>query len=304
MQIKPVNPDLLPKWLTDTYGQATYLMPVDLDWDGGIDLYPDPNAKLPENFNRAVRQLEVDKLATDHSLHHGMGSLSLGTFPISGDLLPAPYSRAFCAGVILKPPGTDKHRLPAQLAHFSPFIQPCIDAQFASSPYAEDKILAINFRVLPLQAGQAQIGDGWHTHKPRTKANGFERRAAFFGLDQSTIDILNTSSSEMLVSEAYISSACPTFIQTSPSKDAFEVTGKETAFEIVPRDKTPSFEHRQVNPWELVMSTGHTYHTPDIPKESEHNKIRLFMAMAYTHTQDTEERFRNADGQAADILSL
>lgn len=271
----------LQHYLSSRFGPHFYLSAKDLEAAPTVTIEPNPNRLAPA----WVTEPCLDGPWTSPSLSRGSPYFSLGEHRIPSTLLS---TRMFVYLAVLKRAGEDQHHIPVPLLDLAPIIQTLADYQYQNSPFARTKVCAISLRVLPIQQGVAQIGDGWHIHKPYATMSNLSKRMRFYGSSRESIEQLSLASAKLIRTESYYSTTQSTIIQTQAFARDLAVTEGSTEFKLIDAMEESMLPQRQLNPYELAVGTSHTYHKACIPTESSGTYYRLFMKHLYIPTRETE----------------
>jgi hypothetical protein len=278
----------LDEMLTATYGPGNYLTPSRLRKDGGIIITP--NAPLYNVFADAANRPATDGIWTPDKIERGDTSLSIGHFPITGQLMPRGYDGVFLYGTVLKKAGEENYRVPPEFPELAFPVQGFADYVSATTKNPIDRVCAISLRVLPLKEGVRLIGDAWHIHKPIVLTDKFVERAHFFEVDDETLEAFSEVSPHMMQTEGYISNICPTRIQTEASAEPMQIFEGQTDYLIKSREAWP-VQGRQPAPYELVVGSAATYHSACQIASHEVGQTRLLLVMSSMPTKKFEAEY-------------
>ncbi len=276
----------LNNYLTNRFGSGPYLTSVDLSTNKSLIVTPKSN--LTDRFNLATQHTPlIDGAWHNNHVLRGDPAVSLGDFPLaSSDILK---NKAFIYLAVLKNAGEDDHHIPDQLEVLTPVFQALADYQYAHSPFARSKICAISLRVLPVEPMAPQIGEGWHIHKPYASIRDLSGRMSFYNSAMESIQKMTATCVPLMQTESYFSTQHPTIVQTAPALNDLELEEGKSELKIKGHVNINNvLPHRQMRPYEIVVGSGHTYHTPTTPQDNGNGAYRLFMKHLYIPTRETE----------------
>ena len=174
-----------------------------------------------------------------------------------------------------------------------PIFQKLINAQYQGSPYATDKLCFAMLRVLPLISKKKQLTeDSLHIHTAGYQNSArYIREMKKFGVNDQTIEAVKMISKNMLFHEGFFSNINGTKFQTEATVEPLRVVKRNTTHKVI-REDQPKILTRQAQPWELTVTGGNVYHSASKPTVTEYGHVRLMLNLTYTHTHESEQKFR------------